>query len=1573
MKQLLAVHYNIPERNVDEDKADKGLKKMLETEQNTKFNAKYQQFLRMEEQYSDAVRHTTQCLRETISTESLDLISVQTKEIDGIDTLEGAFTNNRPDIILTWIVDTHTFTRQISMGTNEDKHIEVEQLLINIAMGANESLEAYSTRFRSTYERFSQHSDVSQLWTESKKVRLYVKSLNSNYNEWKIKLHNDQNMANINNPPGATPTDCYPSTLSKAIIAASGFVVSAPKSSSAFMAKAGGKEEGTKNQKSKKAKNAERKNDDKPGSASGQHPKKKPKSDAKQDSKSQPKADGNGKQKPWTRKCLCGEVHRYADCPQMKECIANMKQGAAVNKSHEETSDMFECYTLFGCDNAASVDSVPEVTQALMHQEITDPVTPEPIPADVETLTTPALIQKIKSSKSRLSDRDIVLDTGFSIDGGIMNRELCNSIFTLPNEPRTFRGIGTVETDQYCIASFNGQRYSFSEKFPANLLGFSHHQKQTTYDKDNNQFVMKLDDGRTMLFQHKDGLYVHRVPDEALAHVSVAENRSKYTKHELTRADTAGEMMARLGYPSVASYKHMLKYEISNTPITSVDVDRNIAINGPDIPSLRGKTRDPGNIAVPDTVPKTMIKEEQSLQVDLISINGITFLISLLVPADHVRLAYLVNKTTKMIQRALGPILASYKAYGVKITGIPTDGEGGVLASEQWINDKAIQLQHSGGSSIPACEAKGKVIKQRFRAIVTTLLFSLCTILVVYLVYYVARCINVTSFPSSPMGLSAHQRLTGTKLDEKVHLRCKYGDYIQAYNSNITDVNRNSVTLPRTDGCIALYPMLNAQGSVKCFSLSTQKIVTRNHFKVLPTPQHVINFMNERAKADPKPLHPTSDIVSTRTANESAIASQPTFLPPNDLVDISNPVDDLQPTISPTIVHPDDLIPTANDNSQLQLRGAQDEIANQIGNVQQATSDNNINPMAEQLQQQEDNSSGSGEGNLEFQPENANEQEQLVSKNATQQATSPTNQLPTSDFSTQRSRPVRSTRTTWQENSGWKAREAMFIHGVRHKPHERKVHIGLHITQRAAIKKLGKVAVKAMAIELMTQHNFKVFHPIHLHSLSTTQAKKILRSSLFCKEKYLPSGVFEKIKARMVAGGNDQPREDYGDLYSPTVSMQATLMLGTIAAKEKRHVVTMDVTGAYLKTEIGKQNVYIRINEYNTAILCEMYPEIYKDFICDDGTMVVKLDKALYGLIESAKLWHATLSQALTDIGFVSNAVEPCVFNLEKDGVQCSICIYVDDLFITCADIKLLDFVTQSIKNKFKDVTINTGKVHSYLGMTMDFTQSGKVKVTQRGFIDDVLFSYGVQGKASSPALPDLFTIDESSPLLQDIKREEFHSWSAKLLYLCKRTRPEIMVVVSFLTSRVLAPTEQDWSKLDRCMKYLNSTRDLGLVLSASQHLHVVSHVDASFGVHPTMKSHTGSMITLGGGAIFAKSSKQKLNTKSSTESELVGLSDSASQVIWTREFLIAQGYDMEPATIYQDNQSTIALIAKGRSTAEATRHINIRFYFVKDRIDSGELEVSYMPTQNMIADILTKPLQGELFRRLRKLLLEGE
>ena len=172
-------------------------------------------------------------------------------------------------------------------------------------------------------------------------------------------------------------------------------------------------------------------------------------------------------------------------------------------------------------------------------------------------------------------------------------------------------------------------------------------------------------------------------------------------------------------------------------------------------------------------------------------------------------------------------------------------------------------------------------------------------------------------------------------------------------------------------------------------------------------------------------------------------------------------------------------------------------------------------------------------------------------------------------------------------------------------------------------------------------------------------------------------------------------------------------------------------------------------------------------------------------------------------------------------------------------------------------------------------------------------------------------------------------------------------------------------------MRYLNATADLILTIKAEDLTVIKWWVDASYAVHENMRSHTGATMSLGGGCLYSKSTKQKLNTKSSTEAELVAASDMSGQILWTKEFLAHQGYQVKRNILYQDNKSAILLEKNGSlSSSQKTRHINVRYFFIKDKVDNGDIEIVYCPTGEMLADYFTKPLQGSQFIAFRERIL---
>ena len=163
-------------------------------------------------------------------------------------------------------------------------------------------------------------------------------------------------------------------------------------------------------------------------------------------------------------------------------------------------------------------------------------------------------------------------------------------------------------------------------------------------------------------------------------------------------------------------------------------------------------------------------------------------------------------------------------------------------------------------------------------------------------------------------------------------------------------------------------------------------------------------------------------------------------------------------------------------------------------------------------------------------------------------------------------------------------------------------------------------------------------------------------------------------------------------------------------------------------------------------------------------------------------------------------------------------------------------------------------------------------------------------------------------------------------------------------------PTEGDWEKLVRLMKYINGSKHKVLRFSADDMRILKWYVDVSFAIHPDFKSHTGMVMTVGRGTLQSLSRKQKLNTRSSTEAELVGADDVVGQMLWTQLFMEEQGYPIEKKILYHDNKSTILLETNGRKSAgKRSRALNVRYFFIANQVEKGKLISEYCPTDKMV------------------------
>jgi hypothetical protein len=443
---------------------------------------------------------------------------------------------------------------------------------------------------------------------------------------------------------------------------------------------------------------------------------------------------------------------------------------------------------------------------------------------------------------------------------------------------------------------------------------------------------------------------------------------------------------------------------------------------------------------------------------------------------------------------------------------------------------------------------------------------------------------------------------------------------------------------------------------------------------------------------------------------------------------------------------------------------------------------------------------------------------------------------------------------------------------------------------------------------------------------------------------------------------------------------ESILLTAAIEAKEQRDVMTLDIPNAFIQTDVkpvGDERIILKIKGALVDMLVEMQPEIYKDYVIFEGNvkvLYVQVLKAIYGMLQSSLLFYKKLCGDIQEIGFEINPYDICVANRIIEGKQQTITWHVDDLKSSHVSAAVNDHFHQWLESKYGDPQIGQvkavrGKRHDYLGMILDYTEVGKVKIDMSNYIDAMVneFPEDVEEK-TTPWTGNLFKVDSSSPKLSKLKSEQFHTFVAKGLFVCKRARQDIQTAIAFLATRVAQPTTNDWIKLKRLMGFLKLTKRDVLTLEMAEGAVIEWHVDAAFAVHPDYRSHTGATMTIGKGCILSTSTKQKVNTRSSTEAELVSIDDVISKVIWVKLFLEAQGLTVKKHVIKRDNQSSMKLEQNGKaSSGKRTRHFNIKYFNITDLVNRKEVTLEFCPSEEMRADYFTKPLTGAKFTKFRK------
>jgi len=432
----------------------------------------------------------------------------------------------------------------------------------------------------------------------------------------------------------------------------------------------------------------------------------------------------------------------------------------------------------------------------------------------------------------------------------------------------------------------------------------------------------------------------------------------------------------------------------------------------------------------------------------------------------------------------------------------------------------------------------------------------------------------------------------------------------------------------------------------------------------------------------------------------------------------------------------------------------------------------------------------------------------------------------------------------------------------------------------------------------------------------------------------------------------------------------------------------MFLPGAYLNSQLKPDRYHVmRLSGKISKLLQEVDPEC-KKFVQDDGSILVEIRRSLYGLPEAAQLWYDYLSKALIDGGYKKCPNEPCLFKkYRKVGTKVTGCsvvsVYVDDCLHIYSDESMQRELYASLRNaNLKDLKIaklSEGNDISFLGLNISLQKDGDkhvLHVDQSGYLQSVLDMYEEElskmRDAVTPCDENVFKPVDEGELADPINITEYMSKLMRVRYLV-RTRPDIELAISALTTRSRSPTKGDMKRLNRVLCYLRATKELCIIIRPSEELRLYCYMDAGYGVHAKMESHSGVIVTMGkfGPPIHYKSLKQKLITTSSTEAELVAIYDALDFIIWMREVMSFLGIEQGTTTIYQDNTSTICMAYMGRGSAGShTRHIKLRYFWIKQFLDDKTFIIEHLPTDNMIADFFASPRMGQFFRKMRDIIM---
>lgn len=364
-----------------------------------------------------------------------------------------------------------------------------------------------------------------------------------------------------------------------------------------------------------------------------------------------------------------------------------------------------------------------------------------------------------------------------------------------------------------------------------------------------------------------------------------------------------------------------------------------------------------------------------------------------------------------------------------------------------------------------------------------------------------------------------------------------------------------------------------------------------------------------------------------------------------------------------------------------------------------------------------------------------------------------------------------------------------------------------------------------------------------------------------------------------------------------------------------------------------------------------------------DEETVKHLKKSLYGLKQAGRKWYDTLKRTLADLGFCVSNADPGVFIAHTQGHPIIIAVHIDDCTITSSSGRVLQDYKRRIDARHSITDL--GPIHWLLGIkiTRD-CDSCTLALSQESYIDTIIrrFNLGEAKPINTPMIPNISYSTEDTPADKTeaarMSKVPYREAIGSLMYASVATRPDISFSVSTLSQFLENPGEAHWEAVKWIFHYLAGTKTHALTYGGERH-GLVGYTDTDGASQDHQQAISGLAYLIDGGTISWRSRKQELVTLSTAEVEYVAATHAAKEGIWLRR-LIGElfGKIDIPTTLYCDNQAALTLATTDNFHAR-TKHIDICYHFIREAVDSEVFKLIYCPTDDMVADILTKALPG--------------